>query len=474
MSRSRLASALVVVSLAASPAATLAQVPPALTTADVATTTATTLVVRVFLKDGTSLVSHGEATRVADRVVFSMPTSASATDPRLHLVNIPAAKVDWERTARYADSARAARYMLGNADEHYAMLTAEIGQALNDVALTTDPGRRLEVIERTRRILADWSVKHPGYKKAEVQEMLTTLDETIAGLRASIGSKAFDLSFVASADASSTGRETLLPAPTPREAIEQTLLAALVTARSAERVSLLVSVLAALDRDAASLPAAFVTTTRLDTKNAIAAELAVDRSYQSLTRRIMTLAEERSKAADVRGLERLLAQIHADDQALGSKRPEAVESLVASVGTYLDAARRVRLERERLAILAPELRKFEKQLSAPLDRLSRVREALEDIRSLAGSTPLALSAVHAAAKQALELLTPMPPPDELRGVHSLLVSAAQLAESAARIRREAALSGNMTRAWDASSAAAGAMMLTARAQAELRGVLSPQ
>ena len=75
MSRSRLAGALVFACLA-SGAPTLAQVPPTLATASIGTADAT-LVVRVFLKDGTSLVSHGEATRVADRVVFSMPTSAS-------------------------------------------------------------------------------------------------------------------------------------------------------------------------------------------------------------------------------------------------------------------------------------------------------------------------------------------------------------------------------------------------------------
>jgi hypothetical protein len=206
----------------------------------------------------------------------------------------------------------------------------------------------------------------------------------------------------------------------------------------------------------------------------VTTELAVDRSYQSLTRRVMAQADDRSRAADVRGLERLLAQIHAEDETLGAKRPEAVESLRASVETHLDAARRTQLNRERLAIRGPELRKFERALATPLDRLSRIKEALEDIKSLAGSTPLALSAIQGAAKQALEMLIPLPPPEELRGVHSLLVSAAQLAESAARIRREAALTGNMTRAWDASSAAAGAMMLTARAQTELRGILSPQ
>ena len=33
------------------------------------------MLLRVFLADGTSLVSYGEPARVGDRVVFSMPTS---------------------------------------------------------------------------------------------------------------------------------------------------------------------------------------------------------------------------------------------------------------------------------------------------------------------------------------------------------------------------------------------------------------
>ena len=39
--------------------------------------TAVTPSFRVFLKDGSSLASYGEMARVGDRVVFSMPTSAS-------------------------------------------------------------------------------------------------------------------------------------------------------------------------------------------------------------------------------------------------------------------------------------------------------------------------------------------------------------------------------------------------------------
>jgi len=41
----------------------------------------------------------------------------------------------------------------------------------------------------------------------------------------------------------------------------------------------------------------------------------------------------------------------------------------------------------------------------------------------------------------------------------------------AEIRREAVLASDMTRAWDASSAAAGALMLAARARADIQSAL---
>src|SRR6516165_2762245 len=74
---------------------------------------------RIFLRDGTSLVSYGEPARVGDRVVFSMPTAVTPNPP-LHLVNLPAERVDWDRTDRYANAARAAHYLKGQAELDYA------------------------------------------------------------------------------------------------------------------------------------------------------------------------------------------------------------------------------------------------------------------------------------------------------------------------------------------------------------------
>ena len=111
---------------------------------------------RVFLKDGSSLVSYGELAQVEDRVVFSMPTSPSPDAPQLQLINIAADSVDWARTNEYAEGMRARRYLATRAAADYALLTNEIAQALNDIGSTDDPARRLLIVERARKALADW------------------------------------------------------------------------------------------------------------------------------------------------------------------------------------------------------------------------------------------------------------------------------------------------------------------------------
>src|SRR5450759_2965594 len=141
---------------------------------------------RVFLTDGTSLVSYGEPARVGERVIFSMLTAATPNPP-LHLVDLPIARVDWDRTSRYAATARATHYVQTQADTDYAALSNEVARTLNDVAHTADPAERLAIVERARTMLADWPQNHFNYRQAEVRQMLSMLDEAIADLRAARG-----------------------------------------------------------------------------------------------------------------------------------------------------------------------------------------------------------------------------------------------------------------------------------------------
>src|SRR6266404_949910 len=100
---------------------------------------------RVFLTDGTSLVSYGEPAKVGDRIVFSMPTGSGPVPP-LQLVDMPAARVDWDRTSRYAASARATHYIQTQAETDYATLSNDVARTLNDVTQTTDAAKRLQLV----------------------------------------------------------------------------------------------------------------------------------------------------------------------------------------------------------------------------------------------------------------------------------------------------------------------------------------
>ncbi len=426
---------------------------------------------RVFLWDGTSLVSYGEFARVADRVVFSMPT-ASAPNPALQLVNMLANRVDWERTNRYADAARAARYLATQAENDYVALSNAVAAALNDVAFTTDPARRLAIVESARKTLAEWPQDHFNYRISDVRQMLSVLDEAIADLRASAGGNRFDLSLVALAEPPALS-EPLLPVPTPKEAIEQLLAVSQLTESAVDRRSLLAVVLVGLDRDAAALPGGWADAIRAKTTAAIDADLRVERSYQSMIRRLLSQADQRARNGDVLGVRRVLEGLQRHDAALGARRPDAMIGAIAVVEARLDAARRLRLARDRWALRAPVLRRYGTAIATALGIFRGLQEPLENIKELSGSTQGALALVQRRIERVLELIKEIVPPEECQAAHAILASAAHLADTAAEIRREATRSGDIARAWDASSAAAGALMLSARAKTEIQSLLRP-
>ena len=420
---------------------------------------------RVFLKDGRSLVSYGEIARVGERVVFSMPTGAGS-NPSLRLVNIPVDRVDWERTDRYATAARAGRYIETQAEIDYTELSNQITQTLDQVGQTTDPARRLAIVQQARKTLADWPQAHYNYRDGDIRQLLTMLDQAIADLRVSTGGR-FDLNLVAFSSPPPP-IEPLLPAPTLQEAIEQVLTAARLAESSFERVSLLTAAVEELDKGEAALPAEWATATSSAVRRDIETEGRIDRSYQLLTRRMVRLADQRARAADVRGVERVIARVFQRDFALGGGRPDAVNSLVRAVEEKLDAARRLRLARDRWALRAPVLANYRAAISRPLDIFATLQPALEDIKSLSGSSPAALARIDRLVAWIVQRASAISPPEELSASHAVFVSAAYLAENAARIRREATLAGSIERAWDASSAAAGALMLGAKSRTDIQ------
>jgi len=428
---------------------------------------------RVFLRDGAALISYGEFARVGDRVIFSMPTGASAVS--LRLVNIAADRVDWDRTNRYAESVRATRYMSTRAEADFAALSNDVARTLNDVASAPDAEKRLALVEQARKTLADWPRDHFMYRAAEVRQMLSMLDEAIADLRVAAGASRFDIALTAFSGEAAV-LEPAMPPPTPRDAIEQTLLAARLSETAADREALLEAAVVELDRGAGGAPADWVAAMRADTAAALTAERQTDRAYADLSRRVLARLRQRARAADIRGMEALVVAVQRHDAALGGRRPETIDAIVAAIAEKLDAARQLQLARDRWALRASEYRRYRAAIAAPVDLFqlwARIRPALEDIKTLAGSPPATLALVRRVVSQIGRRAAAIAPPDELRAAHGLLVSAVQMAGSAADIRREATMSASMARAWDASSAAAGALLLASRARSEIQSILRP-
>jgi hypothetical protein len=108
-----------------------------------------------------------------------------------------------------------------------------------------------------------------------------------------------------------------------------------------------------------------------------------------------------------------------------------------------------------------------------IDQLVRSRGALEQIRQLAGPAPRLLPQLSKRVGAAARELALVKPPAELEAVHGILTSAFQMAVLAADTRARAVGASDMNIAWQASSAAAGALLLFDRARDELQKLAAP-
>ena len=202
------------------------------------------LLYRIFLRDGSTLVSYGDFARVADRVVFSIPIGGlDEPSPALHLVSISESSVDWERTDQYAEATRARHYASTQGEVDFDALSTEVARALHDVAMTKDPVRRLALATDARRMLGAWPAAHHGYRASDVAQLTSLLDDAVGDLRVAAGLPRLDLTLVATASPLPAPVPEL-PPPTLRESIEQAFRAASVNDDPAERVSLLEAIVA--------------------------------------------------------------------------------------------------------------------------------------------------------------------------------------------------------------------------------------
>ena len=429
------------------------------------------MLLRLFLTDGTSVVSYGEYARVDDRVIFSMPAGGAADEPRLQAVTLPTKAIDWPRTERYAASARYQRYAQTRGDEDFIRLSNDVAAVLNEILQTRDRNQALEIATRARNTLADWPRQHLGYRQREVAEIVSLLDEAISGLRAAAGMTMFDLSLVAMA--ADIPLEPLMGMPSVRVQIDQVFHVATLTERSSERVALLQTALALLSEAAGLIAPADVAALRRSAEKQIAQEFAVDAQYAGLSRRFISQATRAAARARISDVQQVLNRIPDEDARLGRRRPEVVQALNATVQVQLDAAQRLRLLRDRWNVRQALYRDYRRVVGTQLLQLVKAQPALEAVRRLEGPSPNMLLTLRGRFSGGAERLQRVRVPSDLQAAHDLLTSSWRFAENAVNSRYLAVQSGEVATAWQASSAAAGALMFLSRAQQELRTLLEP-
>ena len=384
---------------------------------------------RLFLKDGGTFVSFGEYTRVDDRVVFSMPVGGPVDEPRLQVVWIPAASVDWARTDRYAESARYQHYADTQGEEDFAILNNEVARVLNDIALSTDRPSALALATKARAALAEWPRQHHGYRQDDVREIVALIDESIANLRAAGGATNFDLALVASTPA--VPLEPVLGMPSLREQLDQVLRLATKAPNATDRVTLLQSALAMVNENGAGLAGTELMVMRASLETRIRADLEVDRRYGKLAQQLTQRASREAARARISGVEKAMSRLEREDAKLGKRRPELMESLRASIEASLGDARRLRLLRDQWVLRQAIYRDYQRTLGSQLLTLVKVQPQLEAIRRLDGPPLGMLQTLQSRLSGGAERLERIEVAEDLRGTHSMLIEAWRFAENAA-------------------------------------------
>ena len=425
---------------------------------------------RIFLTDGTPIVSFGEFARANGRVVFAVPIGSPANPDTIQVVSIPDSVVDWDRTNRYTDAVRHQFYASTRGEDDYAALTGAVARALGEIAYVGDPGSKLAIAADIRRQLLEWPAAHFGYRSADVRELTALVEEAISEIRAGSGQRTFDLSLVAMVEPPS---EPLLPEPELKDVLDYAAVVARMTDSRRERLTLQESIVEVLDRRKRLVPRDWYSSTRKELTGSIKRERQIDRDYADLTSRLLRDARKREENADAAAIERLALDAQKEDARLGYQRPDTMRALTASLTASTAKAREKRQAIDLYMQRKSAYRPYERRIN---DSLGEFDDVSDEIGAVRAQTSLKGRRLSNAEKRvaAIEVrLLPVQPPAELVPAHELLVSSARLMREALRLHRGAAGAGDVEAARNASAAAAGALMLLETARARIDRFFRP-
>lgn len=429
---------------------------------------------RLFLTSGEVLATPTEFTRIDDLVVVEVPMGAAVPGvAATRSVTLAASQVDWARTEAYREAVRQARFDAAGGARAFAAFSEEVAATLREVAAVPDALERIRRLETARARLAQWPTLHHGYRAAEVNEALSVIDDLLNGLRAAAGQQAFSLALTATARPAAVETPTLLPPPTLKDEVAQALALAPLVTDAVERLRLLEAAARLIEEHGSRFDPRWARDARSRARRQISQEQRVTRAYARLRTWMLEKTSRLLALADVRGLMRVRADVQKRDERLAQARPDEMQAMLGTVDARLEAARRHRLQLERWEERRPVLERYAGVVGRHVAASDALLRALEDVKALSGPGPALLTQAEGRLAGARADTGMLAVPDEARGLHQTWMSAQQLALRALQTRRAAVRSGDMPQAWEASAAAAGALLLLQQLRSELAGLVQP-
>ena len=244
-----------------------------------------------------------------------------------------------------------------------------------------------------------------------------------------------------------------------------------MTPEPAQRTALLRAILDVLaPTDRPEFKGSWMEELRLRAAGELAAEVRIDNAYADLRTRALARAAVFQKRADVRGLQGVVQWVLAQDARLEGGRPADVAALLATLDVKLDAARRFRLALDAWALRTeiPQGVLGTRALRArSVSRRARVAVGRPSARRAVGWR--VASARERAAVAQRELGKVQPPPKSRRRIRRWSPRQAWRFVPQPRGWPPSA-PASMDTAWEASSAAAGSLLMLDQAIAELRRI----
>jgi hypothetical protein len=427
-------------------------------------------VFRVFLKTGAALPSYGESAEVGDRVVFTLLViktegAGGPGQPRsLQLMSLPSSAVDLERTRRYADAIRLVHYAATRGELDYVAMTQEVQRAIAELTAVNDPKKRLEMAQEAKGRLLAWSKSTYGYRAAEVQELIRLFDEVINDLRAAAGQGQFTLDLHANP---TPVAEPLLAAPGAAESISLALAAAAASDSEEDRAAILKVAAAAIGDD----PAAGEL--RAAVTRAVNLEATATKAYEQLATDTRARAAAARKRGDPDALSGVLSFLQTRNQELGNLRPQVVRTLTSEIESMLASVRTYRAAVEHYAAVRGGLLAYERAVRPAMSGFDGLAPVLTSIRDDKYTAYERLERAGTRLRDLMAALDALTPPPDLVDVHATLVSAMRMADHACARQRLSVALRSQPIAQEASSAAAGALLLAGQAREQLVSRLYP-